>query len=62
MIAKVISLIVIAGVVVAVSIVRYAEPQLADRLVHRYGLAPPLVVCGVAFAIILFLAHELDKS
>ena len=44
--AKAIIAVVVAAVVVAGSFVRYEEPKMADRLVHRYGVAPPLIACG----------------
>jgi hypothetical protein len=44
-IARFVVVVVVGGVVLAGIVVRYQEPQIAARLVHRYGVAPPLIAC-----------------
>jgi hypothetical protein len=54
--------VIVGGVILAGIIVRYEEPNIASRLVHRYGVALPLIVCGVVFVLMILLARKIEKD
>ena len=62
MITRFVIVVIVGGVILAGIIVSYEEPNIAGRLVHRYGAAPPLIVCGVVFVLIILLARKIEKD